>query len=271
MQGFLANIWTKKVKTHLDQEESEKLTEKVFTRRIAVGIISIVFCLSAMGISAYAFFTSNITSAKNTLTAATYEIDVVVEQEETQTPAALAEGTPDVYPLNAQTDYVVTLKASGNAQNGYCKIEVLDGVNEVVYYTKPLSPDSELTFVVQCYEKVDIKFTANWGSYGGYVDNPPTEDNCLYTKGVWSTGFAIGTPATSNSSDDAEDAPIVDEETPEQEHDSTLSEDQQEDQQEDRQEEQQEEKQDNAEPNVEEEGGETEETASQQSEQEDSE
>ncbi len=232
MRNLLATIWTKVVKTSQEQEESGKLTEKAFVRCIAVGIISIVFCLSAMGISAYAFFTSNVTSAKNTLTAATYEVNAVVK-EGAESAVMPVQGTTNVYVLNAENIYEVQLTAVGNAQNGYCKIELLDGANVVeTYYTKPLPPNSEnLIFNITCYQEATIRITSNWGSYAGYVDNPPTGDNCLYKGGVWSTGFAIGTPATSNLSDDvdddAENPPMVNEENSEQEQGSTPSENQQ--------------------------------------------
>lgn len=200
MQDLLASIWTKVVKAYQAQEESGKLTEKAFVRRIAVGIISIVFCLSAMGISAYAFFTSNVTSEKNILTAATYEVNAVVKAKDTGTAIAPTQGTTDVYVLNKNV-YEIQLAVSGNAQNGYCKIELLDGVNVAeTYYTRPLAPGSSITFQITCHQAGTIKITPNWGSYAGYIQELPQEgeaDKLLYKDGAWLNTFAIGTPTTT--------------------------------------------------------------------------
>lgn len=205
MRDLLVTIWTKVVKIYQQQEGSGKLTDKIFVRRIAVGIISIVFCLSAMGFSAYAFFTSNVTSAKNTLTAATYEVSATIKEKgNAGAEVGPIQGTTNVYMLNAENTYEVQLTAEGNTQNGYCKIEILDGVDIVeTYYTKPLSPNSQMTFDITCYQAGTIRITSNWGSYSGYVGNLPQEgetEKLLFKMkdSVWSNAFAIGETQTTH-------------------------------------------------------------------------
>ena len=63
---------------YLHVPKEGKIKEKVFIMRVFVAIVCIIFCLSAMGFSAYAFFASSITSGSNTIVAATYGVEVVI-------------------------------------------------------------------------------------------------------------------------------------------------------------------------------------------------
>jgi len=275
MQDFIATIWTKFVKEYFSKEDSGKLTEKVFARRIAVGIASIIFCMCAMGISAYAFFTSNITSAENTITAATYDVNVEIKNAD-EVLTQESDVSDVIYKLESNaTAYEVKLKATGDASVGYCKIEVWSGDvienNALIatYYTRPLAPsENEMTFNIQCNQNAVIKFTPNWGSFSGYSNHQPGANDYLYQSDAWITGFAIGTPVTSSVSDDEViDTPKVDEEIPEQEQTPDASEEQGQNPAPDKEQQEQEEQQDQAEPNIEEESVETQDTVTQQSEQ----
>jgi len=275
MQDFIATIWTKFVKEYFSKEDSGKLTEKVFARRIAVGIASIIFCMCAMGISAYAFFTSNITSAENTITAATYDVNVEIKNAD-EVLTQESDVSDVIYKLESNaTAYEVKLKATGDASVGYCKIEVWSGDvienNALIatYYTRPLAPsENEMTFNIQCNQNAVIKFTPNWGSFSGYSNHQPGANDYLYQSDAWITGFAIGTPVTSSVSDDEViDTPSVDEEIPEQEQTPDASEEQGQNPAPDKEQQEQEEQQDQAEPNIEEESVETQDTVTQQSEQ----
>jgi len=275
MQDFIATIWTKFVKEYFSKEDSGKLTEKVFARRIAVGIASIIFCMCAMGISAYAFFTSNITSAENTITAATYDVNVEIKNAD-EVLTQESDVSDVIYKLESNaTAYEVKLKATGDASVGYCKIEVWSGDvienNALIatYYTRPLAPsENEMTFNIQCNQNAVIKFTPNWGSFSGYSNHQPGANDYLYQSDAWITGFAIGTPVTSSVSDDEViDTPSVDEEIPEQEQTPDASEEQGQNPAPDKEQQEQEEQQDQAEQNIEEESVETQDTVTQQSEQ----
>ena len=242
MRDFIATIWTKFAKESI-QEENGKLTEKAFIRRIAVGVISIIFCLSAMGISAYAFFTSSITSSKNTLTSATYEIDIDAKNS-SGTALTQKDGTTDVYELAIDT-YTVTLTAEGTAKNGYCKVEILeeaqDGTRVVIdtYYTKPLAPGGSITFTVECKRDVEMQFTSNWGSYAGYVDDlPAMGSNCLYKETVWSNGFVVEALISTHSETNEEEEEQASEQAEEQAQQQMPDESEQQEQAEQQQQEQ---------------------------------
>ena len=159
---------------YLHVPEEGKIKEKVFIMRIAIAIVCVVCCLSAMGFSAYAFFTSSITSGSNTIVAATYGAEITVARDDNNPQTKV---TPTVnqtihtYSLVKGT-YHVVIKATGNAQNGYCKIVIGDVESEdsIKYYTIHMNTDekaskSQLEFVVECYnDNAELHIIPNWGS-----------------------------------------------------------------------------------------------------------
>ena len=155
-------------------QEHEKIREKVLVSRVIVAVIGILVWMSAMGFTAYAYFTSSITSGSNTIVAATYGAEITVARDENNTQTKV---TPTVnqtihtYSLVKGT-YHVVIKATGNAQNGYCKIVIGDVKSEdsIKYYTIQMSTDenaskSQLEFVVECYnDNAELHIIPNWGS-----------------------------------------------------------------------------------------------------------
>lgn len=154
--------------------EDGKIKEKVFIMRVAVAIVCMVCCLSAMGFSAYAFFTSSITSGSNTIVAATYGAEITVARDDNNPQTKV---TPTVnqtihtYSLVKGT-YHVVIKATGNAQNGYCKIVIGDVNSEISmkYYTIQLNTDSkaeknQIEFKIKCdSDNAQVHIIPNWGS-----------------------------------------------------------------------------------------------------------
>lgn len=55
-----------------------KVREKVMLTRIAMTVTIVIMCLAAMSITAYAYFSYNITSASNTIQAANFEAQITV-------------------------------------------------------------------------------------------------------------------------------------------------------------------------------------------------
>lgn len=164
---------------YLHVPEDGKIKEKVFIIRIVVAIVCVVCCLSAMGFSAYAFFTSSITSGVNTIMAATYNTEITIVEEISQ--EVMFEQVPNESPMvssfqlgaeqnNTPKTYTVTMKAVGNATTGYCKIIVGDIEEGNEYYTIQMSPEeqdssNQLKFTINCYEEnTQIHFVTNWGS-----------------------------------------------------------------------------------------------------------
>ena len=152
--------------TYLHVPKEGKIKEKVFICRIAIAVVCMVYCLAAMGFSAYAYFSSIITSGLNTIQAAVYDAEITFTDDKAVVEAVKTEQAVNLYHLTAGKTYTVTIQAVGTASSGYCKV-VAEDVN---YYTIPMSPDEKqsnhsVTFTVQCYEDATIRMIANWGSY----------------------------------------------------------------------------------------------------------
>lgn len=222
---------------YLHVPEDGKIREKVFIARIAVAIVCVVCCLSAMGFSAYAFFTSSITSGSNTIVAASYGAEITVAGDE-NTPQTKVTPTVNqtIHTFSlVKGSYHVVIKATGNAQNGYCKIVIGDAESgdSVKYYTIQMSTDenvsdNQLEFVVECYnDNAELHIIPNWGSCSekeetkiGYDDskkliqigNPkPVTDSKEETQGSTSTSGEDTAQSniadtTSNDSQDTKDS-----------------------------------------------------------------
>lgn len=159
---------------HFRIPENGKISEKVFVSRVVVAVLGILMWMSAMGFTAYAYFTSSITSGSNTIVAATLGAEITVARDEnnTQTKVTpIVNQTIHTYSLVKGT-YHVVIKATGNAQNGYCKIVIgdLESEDSIKYYTIQMSTDenaseNQLEFVVECYnDNAELYIIPNWGS-----------------------------------------------------------------------------------------------------------
>ncbi len=199
--------------------EDGKIKEKVFIMRVAVAIVCMVCCLSAMGFSAYAFFSSSITSGSNTIMAATYNAEIIVAENkqdgkgetlEEIEPSTQAGDMVHTFQLDSQEnsakEYTVGITATGNAKNGYCKIEILGADNEVSdwYYTISIGQEMTLSFTIKCYESAKVRITANWGSCSETDSAKIIEQNEKITIGNPTSGILDDT-----SDDDSQTIPAT--------------------------------------------------------------
>ena len=147
----------------LPEEGKGIMGEQVFFARLAVSITCIVLCMSAMGFTAYAFFTASVSSSMNQIQAANFSLSV-------QSPIALvndrgsvaADSTnPNKYTMTQPGMYDFTLTKSGNASTGYCKI-FIDGTEVAV--TKQIAEEA-LTVRIETAQETVVEFVACWGTY----------------------------------------------------------------------------------------------------------
>lgn len=183
---------------YLHVPEDGKIKEKVFIARIVVAIVCVVCCLSAMGFSAYAFFTSSITSGSNTIVAATYGAEAVITSSEGTTLTAKADN-PLLYENVATGTYAVSLKALGTAKNGYCKIEIIGSEKTVTLFTQQLPPGENMSFTLVLNGGANITVTPQWGTYSNrdvVVGDKSTQEIQLVTE----VDKDVTTPSTSSVS-----------------------------------------------------------------------
>ena len=160
-----------------------KIREKVMLTRIVSTIAIVIMCLAAMSITAYAYFSYNITSGSNTIKAASFYTDVTVQitdangnEVEVITSdyvSHLAKG------LEANKTYFVTLKHTerSTSQTGFV-IVTATGC-DAKYHTQQLGRDGDgktltITFTITPGATTDVTFYSHWGtsSYYGYAGDP---------------------------------------------------------------------------------------------------
>lgn len=163
------------MKSFFDTEKEEKISEKTFLSRITASVIIIIVCLIAMSISAYAYFSCDVSSPKETIRSASYELAVA--------PPSDMESA-DIYELKNDSDgdkeYVFTLSTVGSSSTasvGYCKIVVKNERNSgdaQSFYTKPIwlvedlskgkVDTREVKIIIPSGKTVYVSFVSEWGS-----------------------------------------------------------------------------------------------------------
>lgn len=180
-------------------EEDKPVREKVFLTRIATSIVFIVFCLFAMAFSAFGFYSADVSSSSNTITSASYRLDIevtTVSQGQTKAKTEIQATSSGIYELEAGI-YKLTLSKPNDpsmASTGYAIISlhsVADSSKFDTYYTMPIGKmlvryangdpvvdDSgaytfteclNRTFTIEVTEKTKLSVDACWGSYIGQV------------------------------------------------------------------------------------------------------
>lgn len=178
-----------------------KVRESTMTFRVIKTIAVIVFCLIAMSISAYAYFSHNITTATATIKAAVFDTEIGIQiTDENGKSVAVTDNGDRTYTaaLTADETYLVMLKHAdtSTAQTGFVILEATGCTDR--YHTQQLGKDGNgntdvLTFTICPSEDTTVTFMAHWGtsSYYGY----PDENSPLYILQGDPVILAIAPPA----------------------------------------------------------------------------
>lgn len=149
----------------IPEEGKGIMGEHVFFARLTVAITCIVLCMSAMGFSAYAFFTVSVSSNMNHIQAANYSLSVqsieIVPENESGSVVADS-SNPIKYKLQKGM-YDFVLMKEGNANTGYCKIKINNNENDVIV-TRQIE-DVALTVRIEVAQETEVEFVACWGTY----------------------------------------------------------------------------------------------------------
>ena len=155
-----------------------KIREKVMLTRVITTVAVIVFCLAAMGITAYAYFSYNVTSASNKIQAANFETNVniqITDENGESVEVITSNYKSHVATLKANTKYFITLKPTqkSTATTGFV-IVTAEGCEDR-YHTQQLGKDGSgntdtVTFYLILGGDTKVTFLAHWGtsSYYGY-------------------------------------------------------------------------------------------------------
>ena len=158
-----------------------KIRDKVMLTRIAMTITIVIMCLAAMSITAYAYFSHNVTSGSNTIKAASFYTDVTVQITDADGNAVetITTNTSDhkshSATLNANTTYTITVQhnARSTAQTGF--VIITADKCETKYHTQQLGRDGEgntytITFELTPGANTVVTFRSHWGTSSFYAD-----------------------------------------------------------------------------------------------------
>lgn len=134
-----------------------KPTDENILRLLMPSAVGIALCMVCLAGSTWAWFSSSVQTAPQTIEAANFDIAVTVNDELVPSPVTLEAGQ----------QYTVTLTAIGNAPSGgYCEVES----GAVFLYTETILPNELLAFTLIPDSNAAYTFTAVWGKYSGKAD-----------------------------------------------------------------------------------------------------
>ena len=189
----------------IPKEGDGKITDKVMLVKVAQIVVTMIVCLIAMSLSAYAYFSHNVTSGVNIIQSADFGLNVSVKDStDTEVPI----GSDGLYVLkNGQ--YTVTLEKKGTASTGFGVIVVKVGetTTEHKYHTQQLNAaNSTMTFTLTLSgftdsEPANVKITPHWGT-SSYYSYENKDENPYYIQ----AGETATVPPTVSASIEEEES-----------------------------------------------------------------
>ena len=167
-----------------------KPTDENILRLLMPSAVGIALCMVCLAGSTWAWFSSSVQTAPQTIEAANFDIAVTVNDELVPSPVTLEAGQ----------QYTVTLTAIGNAPSGgYCEVES----GAVFLYTETILPNELLAFTLIPDSNAAYTFTAVWGKYSGKAD---ISEGC--TVGQKRTETPVENAAPPSEPEEPADSPV---------------------------------------------------------------
>lgn len=157
-----------------------KVREKVMLTRVAMTVMIMVMCLAAMSITAYAYFSYNVTSGSNIIKAANFEANVSITDSNNDPVTVTKDGKVQTANLDAGKYTIELTKGNSTADTGFCVISIGDKT----YYTDQIGvdvkkdlTDATVKFDLWLSSPTKLEVLSHWGTsvYYGYGDDGRTE------------------------------------------------------------------------------------------------
>ena len=151
-----------KIKELFFPSSQDKLTEKAFNHSIIVSFISIIMCAVLLCSVTFAWFSEDISTSSNIITAG--NCTVTVKVEEVIGDVELIPDAEGVYTFSADSVYNIEITSEGTASSSYCLIVV----NGVSYYTEQIStkePYNTISFTLAFDTETKLKIITRWGTH----------------------------------------------------------------------------------------------------------
>ena len=173
-----------------------KVREKVMLTRLTMTITIVIMCLAALSITAYAYFSYNVTSGLNTIKSANFETSISIQITDSDGKAV---DTPKPITTNYKLYKIADLKVGewytvtvtpterSTAKTGFI-IVTATGCNEI-YHTQQLGIDEnvpggktpEIKFQLMITDTTDVVLEAHWGTSSYYPKFKDTDDDHYIT------------------------------------------------------------------------------------------
>lgn len=190
-----------------------KVREKVMLTRIAMTVTIVIMCLAAMSITAYAYFSYNITSGSNIIKAANFEANVSITDSNNDPVTVTKDGKVQTANLDAGKYTIELTKGNSTADTGFCVISIGDKT----YYTDQIGvdvkkdlTDATVKFDLWLSSPTKLEVLSHWGTsvyYGFNID-----ENYIVNSNS-TREIVIGNPVNGASNSDEEKENTSDEKT----------------------------------------------------------
>lgn len=147
-----------------------KVKEKVMLMRTALTVVIMVVCLFAMSLTAYAYFSHNVTSGSNIIKAAYFDAKIIVNNG-TNDVTLTKDGKYQTALLPAGDYSIKFERGSSTADTGFCVVTIGD----TVYHTGQIGEDvarsvdgASVTFTLKVSTDINIKILSHWGTSSKY-------------------------------------------------------------------------------------------------------
>ncbi len=204
----------------------EKISEKAMLARVVMTVSIVVLCLAGMSITAYAYFSCNVTSVTNMIQSADFEaVASITNKDPAGGPVVVSKsGKAQIADLDAGEYTVELSKGDSSAGKGFCIITIGDKK----YYSDQIGIDSEkgltdakVKFDLILSSPARIEVVSHWGTsvhygYGGtgrteiFVVDGSTVDLTLKTAsdgGEAKKNTSASTETTKKPSEETEKTP----------------------------------------------------------------
>lgn len=159
-----------------------KVREKVMLTRIAMTVTIVIMCLAAMSITAYAYFSHNVTSGSNIIKAANFDanVSITIKDSSNDPVTVTKDGKVQTANLDAGKYTIELTKGTSTADTGFCVISIGDKT----YYTDQIGvdvkkdlTDATVKFDLWLSSPTKLEVLSHWGTsvYYGYGDDGRTE------------------------------------------------------------------------------------------------
>lgn len=152
------------------------LTDCTFMRRIVVLVMSVLLCVAAMGVTAYALFYHGVTTTANQITTADYALSFSLDSAEAETVYMSSAGKTYVFDEAGTHSLAISTVSEENlAPTGFCIItrndtDENDDSRTTNFYTTQLGTggSNSLTLTLEVLSAGSVTVKPHWGTYSNY-------------------------------------------------------------------------------------------------------